>query len=344
MRRQLDEHPCCGSIVGPDQSTEVDADHWRAVKSVTPAPETVRAAFREGLVPLSGGFFDMGTRRSRFPDDYDSPRRRIKLSPFRIAPCAVTNAEFAQFIEMTGYRTVAERLGWSYVFWLFLEGHARNSPSPPGLSWWRAVDGAMWRAPEGPGSTVLGRESHPVVHVAWYDALAYCRWAGLVLPSEAQWEFAARGGLDRKRFPWGNSMMPKAEYAMNTWQGDFPQKNTGEDGFIGTAPVDTYPPNGYGLFNMTGNTWEWVADIFGPPEGSATRPEVDPSGPAEGYARVARGGSYLCHESYCDRYHVHSRTRNDPDSSTGHTGFRVASATAPGRAHLGGNAPGEVRT
>lgn len=165
---------------------------------------------------------------------------------------------------------------------------------------------------------------HPAVHIAWYDALAYCRWAGLVLPSEAQWERAARGGLPRRKFPWGDALMPGGVHAMNTFQGEFPQRNSAEDGWIGTAPVRAFAPNGYGLFNMTGNVWEWVADRFAPLPPPGRMLACDPKGPASGLARVQRGGSYLCHVSYCDRYHVHSRSQNDPDSSTGNTGFRVA--------------------
>lgn len=288
------------------------------------APE-IRTDLKARLVPIPGGFFEMGTRKTRFPADVDSPRRKVRLSPYLISPFAVTNADYARFVEATGYRTVAEGEGWSFVFHLFLGATAKRWPSPPGLDWWRAVEGATWAAPEGPGSTWRGRESHPAVHVAWYDALAYCTWAGLRLATEAEWERAARGGLENRKFPWGNEMQPGGEFRMNTWQGKFPHENTGADGYVGTAPVDAYQPNGYGLFNMTGNVWEWVADRFGPPD-LRQRPQVDPQGPAEGMARVQRGGSYLCHVSYCDRYHVHSRTQNPPDSSTGNLGFRVAAS------------------
>ncbi len=312
---------CCNT--GP--TVRSDADWLAVARAVPAAPAEVRAELAERLLPISGGFFEMGARKSRFREDYDAPRRRVKLSDFRIAATACTNADYARFVDATGYRTVAEAEGWSYVFHLLLDDPARWPVSPPGVPWWRRVDGACWHAPEGPGSDVAGRADHPVVHVAWFDALAYCHWAGLRMPSEAQWEYAARGGLARKKFPWGNEMMPGGEHAMNTWQGRFPHENDAADGHVGTAPVDAYAPNGYGLYNTCGNVWEWTGDFYtpGPPEGPF--PLRDPTGPTEGTARIQRGGSYLCHVSYCDRYHVHSRTRNDSDSSTGNTGFRVAS-------------------
>ncbi|WP_299844882.1 formylglycine-generating enzyme family protein [uncultured Jannaschia sp.] len=301
-----------------------DADWLAASRAVPAAPAEIRRDLAARLLPISGGFFEMGARRSRFAEDYDAPRRRVKLSDYRMAATACTNADYARFVETTGYRTVAEVEGWSYVFHLLLADPARWPVSPPGVPWWRRVDGACWHAPEGPGSGVAGREDHPVVHVAWFDALAYCLWAGLRLPSEAQWEYAARGGLARKKFPWGNEMMPGGEHAMNTWQGRFPHENDAADGHVGTAPADAFAPNGYGLYNTCGNVWEWTQDFYAPAPAAGPFPLRDPTGPAEGTARIQRGGSYLCHVSYCDRYHVHSRTRNDSDSSTGNAGFRVA--------------------
>jgi formylglycine-generating enzyme required for sulfatase activity len=319
---------CCGP--GPDQGPEAERDArfdaaLKAARAVPAAPAEVQAELRGRLTEIPGGFFEMGARKSTFPDDLDSPRRKVRVSPFRISATAVTNAEYARFVAATGYRSVAEVEGWSFVFHLLLDDQADWPVHPPGLPWWRKVDGAYWAAPEGPGSDTAGREDHPAVHITWYDALAYCNWTGLRLPWEAEWERAARGGLARAKFPWGNEMVPGGVFAMNTWQGDFPRANSAEDGFVGTAPVTAYRPNGYGMYNMTGNVWEWVADYYGPrPAPRPGRAEHDPRGPGEGIARIQRGGSYLCHVSYCDRYHVHSRTRNDPDSSTGNCGFRVA--------------------
>ena len=314
---------CCGvqSATPADLTARCEA----ALATVQPGPDSLAAELRARLVPIPGGFFDMGTRRSTYPDDRDSPRRKTHVSPFLISATSVTNAEYARFVQATGYRTVAELEGWSFVFHLLLADPGAWANSPPGLPWWRQVHGAAWHAPEGPGSSTQGRQDHPAVHISWFDAMAYCRWAGLLLPTEAQWERAARGGLANRKFPWGDALMPGGAYAMNTFQGEFPRTNTGDDGYVGTAPVTAFKPNGYGLYNMTGNVWEWVQDRFGPrPAPVPGKPERDPTGASTGHERVQRGGSYLCHVSYCDRYHVHSRTKNDPESSTGNMGFRVA--------------------
>ncbi|MBU3032210.1 formylglycine-generating enzyme family protein [Paracoccus marinaquae] len=318
---------CCHLGEGCDPYNPLQgSDHLAVAMAVAPAPDTVRAELRVGLRLVPGGIFEMGARKSTFPADMDSPRRKVRVDDFLMAPYTVTNTDYARFIAETGYRTVAEREGWSYVFHLLLDDPAAFPVSPPGLPWWRQVHGAFWGSPDGPGSTVEDRPDFPVVHVSWYDALAYCVWSGLRLPTEAEWERAARGGLKAAKFPWGNTMRPDGAFAMNTFQGEFPRTNTAEDGYHGTAPVHAYAPNGYGLYNMTGNVWEWVQDWFGPLPPAGRLPAVNPTGARTGVARVQRGGSYLCHDSYCDRYHVHSRTQNEPDSSTGNIGFRVAAS------------------
>ncbi|MFD8775611.1 formylglycine-generating enzyme family protein [Streptomyces sp. NPDC055817] len=289
-----------------------------------PLAPTVRRASGKGMVTLPGGTFRMGNEDDRAnPGDGEGPVREVTVGRFRIDEHAVTNAQFATFVKDTGFVTAAERFGWSYVFAGFLDpGLARATPAPAGTPWWRGVEGATWRAPEGPGSGIGNRSRHPVIHISWDDASAYAAWAGKRLPTEAEWEYAARGGLDQARYPWGDELTPRGHWRCNIWQGEFPVVNTGEDGHTGTAPVDAYRPNAYGLHNTVGNVWEWVADRFTTDHPAA--PLTDPRGPAEGDTRVMRGGSYMCHDSYCNRYRVAARTANTPDSSSGNCGFRCA--------------------
>lgn len=266
-----------------------------------------------------------------FPDDGEGPIREVDLRPFYIDAKAVTNTQFATFVKATGYVTEAERFGWSFVFEGFVAPTARAhviDATVPGAPWWLGVRDATWRAPEGPGTDVAHRANHPVVHVSWNDAAAFAEWAGKRLPTEAEWEKAARGGLEHATYPWGDEFMPRGRHRCNTWQGSFPARNTGDDGFLRTAPVDAFRPNGFGLFNTSGNVWEWCADWFSTDWHSQARPDTreNPTGPADGTARVIRGGSYMCHRSYCNRYRVAARTSNTPDTSTGHTGFRCAAA------------------
>ncbi|MGY4719616.1 formylglycine-generating enzyme family protein [Naumannella huperziae] len=280
------------------------------------------------LIEIAAGPFAMGSDSPRaHPADGEGPVRTVTLSAYRISPTAVTNAEFAAFVDATGYRTEAEGFGWSYVFGGMVAPDAViMDAGVPGAPWWRAVRGADWAHPEGGRSGIGDRLDHPVVQVSWHDAQAYCRWRGVRLPTEAEWEKAARGGLVGATYAWGDEVSPGGEHRANIWQGTFPEINTAEDGYAGTAPVTAYPPNGYGLHNTAGNVWEWCADWFSArwhvQDIEQTR--VDPQGPRWGMARVVRGGSYLCHSSYCNRYRVAARTQTTPDSALGHTGFRVA--------------------
>ncbi len=288
------------------------------------------AADTRGMVFIPAGPFRMGgDDPDAFPDDGEGPVREVDVSGFHIDAKAVTNGQFAAFVKATGYLTDAERFGWSFVFHAFVRGPARSkvlNGHVPAAPWWLPIEGADWRHPAGPGSGVGDRRNHPVVHVSWSDANAYAAWAGKRLPTEAEWEKAARGGLDHARFPWGDEFMPRGQHRCNTWQGRFPHQDTGADGFIGTAPVDSFRPNGFGLYNMSGNVWEWCTDWFSADWHAAERPQTrtDPQGPPTGVARVMRGGSYLCHDSYCNRYRVAARTHSTPDSTTGHVGFRCA--------------------
>ncbi|MEV0743916.1 formylglycine-generating enzyme family protein [Streptomyces sp. NBC_01220] len=315
---------CCTPARQPGTRPEVpSAPEAAGPDGVGPDGVAERGRGSEAVV-LPGGEFLMGTDSAEgFADDGEGPVRAVRLRPFRIAPYAVTNAEFGGFVAATGYVTEAERFGWSYVFASFLPGALRRiSRRAPQTPWWCGVERACWSAPEGPGSDVAQRGHHPVVHVSWHDALAYCRWAGGRLPTEAEWEYAARGGLERRRYPWGDELTPGGEHRCNIWQGHFPTKNTMDDGYRGTAPTDAYAPNGFGLFNTAGNVWEWCADWWSTDHGRD--PRTDPAGPPSGTAKVIRGGSYLCHDSYCNRYRVAARTSNTPDSTTGHMGFRCA--------------------
>ncbi len=289
-----------------------------------PFGTTGRTNPQEDMILIKGGKFLMGTQeKAGFPEDGEGPIRNIKVNSFYIDPHTVTNASFARFVEETGYRTEAEQYGWSFVFYkLVSETTAKKVKQKVAQTpWWLVVEGATWDQPEGPNSNIADRMDHPVIHVSWNDAMAYCEWAGKRLPTEAEWEYAARGGLVQKTYPWGDELTPEGKHQCNIWQGDFPKENTEEDGYVGIAPAASFPPNGHGLYNMAGNVWEWCSDWF------ATNihkrgGKDNPSGAETGTNKVMRGGSYLCHDSYCNRYRVAARTANSPDSSTGNIGFR----------------------
>jgi formylglycine-generating enzyme required for sulfatase activity len=278
------------------------------------------------LRPLAGGAFLMGCDDpGAYAEDGEGPVREVVLSPFQIDAVCVSNDRFTRFVAATGHVTDAEREGTAFVFAGLLPDDFPPTRAVARAPWWREVEGADWRHPEGPQSGVDGRGDHPVVHVSWHDAQAFCAWAGLRLPTEAEWEFAARGGLVQQRFPWGSVMVPDGVHRMNVWQGRFPERNSAKDGYVGSAPVDAYRPNAFGVHNATGNVWEWTADRWSTSwhrDPAVSR--VDPQGPPTGDRRVLRGGSYLCHASYCWRYRTSARMGSEPDSPTGNAGFRCA--------------------
>jgi hypothetical protein len=313
-------HPCC---VPSKVRAEVLNESRRA------AAERVRAASgsTESMIRLDGGPFLMGTDyKEGFAADGEGPVREVTVDPFYLDTYPVTNEQFAEFVKATAYVTESERFGWSFVF----QGNIPREryeelvdQTVVGVRWWCKVNHADWRHPEGPDTSVASRGNYPVVHVSWNDAAAYAKWAGKRLPTEAEWEYAARGGFEQKIYPWGDELTPGGKHMCNVWQGDFPNHDTAEDGFNAPAPVNSYEPNGYGLYTITGNAWEWCADWFDPAwHIEATR--INPVGPSNGNRRVMKGGSYLCHKSYCNRYRVAARTSNTPDSATTNASFRCA--------------------
>lgn len=325
-----------GVLVGADQSAATPSARMVAAApplcegyAGLPAPDA-----RGGMVRLPAGTFTMGSDR-HYAEEMEP--HEVTLDAFWIDRHDVTNAQFARFVAATGYRTVAER-GRSEARFsglpdaMRVPGSAvfvRGADGQPGR--WRFVPGASWQQPEGPGSSIAGRANHPVVHIAYEDALAYARWLGRDLPTEAQWEYAARGGLEGKAYAWGDVFTPEGRAMANTWQGPFPVRNTGEDHHEGTSPVGCFSANGYGLYDMAGNVWQWTATWYRP--GHPFEPERNPAGPAEREsvepgqpgvpARVIKGGSHLCAPNYCMRYRPAARQPREPGMGTSHLGFRT---------------------
>ena len=307
-------------------------------------PNTPPGQAPAGMVWVPGGTFWMGCENCGMPDAL--PVHLVEVHGFWMDRAPVTNAEFERFVAETRYVTIAERpldprdfpgvpkdklVPGSAVFVPTGSAVALDNP----LQWWRYTPGANWKHPSGPASSLKDRGDHPVVHVAYEDVVAYAKWAGKRLPTEAEFEFAARGGLDRNKYPWGNELTPGGKAAANTWQGRFPAKDHAEDGYLGTSPVTAFPPNGFGLYDMGGNVWQWCSDWYRPdtyaPRAQTSGVTRDPQGPADSYdpqepgaaKRVLRGGSYLCTDQYCARYLVGSRGKSEISSGTSNLGFRL---------------------
>ena len=305
----------------------------------------------QGMVLIPGGAFSMGGDDNKgWRDEY--PKHEVIVDSFWMDIHEVTNKQFADFVKATGYVTTAEKtLDWEEI----KKGLPPGTPKPEASRlapaslvfvptnnpvplrdmslWWEWRYGANWKHPKGKGSSIVGKENHPVVHVSWFDAMAYCKWAGKRLPTEAEWEYASRGGLNNALYAWGNEDLMSGKPKANTWEGSFPYKNKENDGFYYTAPVQSYQPNGYGLYDMAGNVWEWCADLYNEDYYKSLEGKIshNPKGPESSYdsnepyalKRVSRGGSYLCHASYCSGYRNSMRMKNTPDTGSMHTGFRT---------------------
>jgi len=319
-----------------------------------PAPtggdgDEAQAGGPPGMVWIRGGTFDMGSDHAEFPDA--KPIHRVEVDGFWIDATEVTNSQFAEFVKATGYVTVAERVPRAedypgakpemlYAGSVVFTPPDHEVPLHDHFAWWSYVRGADWRHPDGAGSSIDARADHPVVHIAWEDAEAFAKWAGKRLPTEAEWEYAARGGLEHKAFVWGDTLRPGGAIMANTFQGHFPDHDTAEDGYAATSPVRAFPPNRYGLYGMSGNVWEWTADWYRPDtyaEQAAIGVVRNPHGPESSHdpsepgvaKRVHRGGSFLCNDSYCARYMPGGRGKGAPDTGTNHLGLRLVRDGSP---------------
>ncbi len=313
-----------------------------APSSTAPKIETSDDPRLAGMVFIPGGTFSMGDVNGE-PDEF--PPHSVRVDAFWMDATEVTNAEFKRFVDATGYVTTAEQPPKlrslkpgsasaevtilpemnkpGSICSLQLKSRNDIDPEKGAYSWWQYMPGANWKHPEGPDSSIEDRMNHPVVHVSWLDVQEYCKWAGKRLPTEAEWEYAARGGMKEQTYPWGSQRNPDGEWKHNIWQGEFPVEDTGQDGFTRTAPVKSFQANGYGLFEMSGNVWEWCADYY-QPEYYAVSPKDNPPGPESSFdpmdpdviKRVQRGGSFMCSEQYCVGYRVSARMKGEED--TGH--------------------------
>ncbi len=307
--------PCCV----PSKQRAADLEVSRRLSTNR---ERIASGSTENMIRLDGGRFLMGTDSPEaFPQDGEGPVREITLDPFYMDARPVSNDQFREFVKATGYRTESEQFGWSFVFQAHIPPE-KVEDRVASVQWWCKVSGADWAHPEGPDTNIDARGHLPVIHVSWNDAAEYARWSGKRLPTEAEWEYAARGGLEQRLYPWGDELTPEGRHLCNVWQGDFPHRDTGDDGFTAVGPADAFPANGYGLFGITGNAWEWCGDWFDPSY-HVTTTRLNPIGPPQGAAKIMKGGSYLCNRSYCNRYRVAARTSNTPDSATTNISLRT---------------------
>ena len=317
--RKIVEIPANSKLVGknsccPRANSPKSARANQSTKSINSSNRRLPANAKK----VPGGDALLGTNHPIIEFDGESPIRSSKIAPFYIGETAVTNAEFQAFVDATNYETEAETFGWSFVFWSQVPKWIGATAAVAGVEWWRRVDGANWKDVNGPQTqSDAWQPDHPVVHISWNDANAYAHWVNGRLPTEMEWEHAARGGLEDVKFPWGDQEPNDNDFLpCNIWQGIFPKNNTAADGYLTTAPAKSFEPNGYGLFNMAGNVWEWTQDSFKRGQHSIARLD-------EKNYKVSKGGSFLCHKSYCYRYRIAARSGTSPDSSTTHHGFRV---------------------
>ncbi|MFC6584527.1 formylglycine-generating enzyme family protein [Sulfitobacter aestuariivivens] len=305
----MSKHSCC---------TPATLRTSKAADSTVPKADTAPDI---PVVTIPAGTALKGTDHPALPEDEEGPARKRPIKAFHMMQTTVTNAMFAAFVDDTGYRTEAEEYGWSFVFYRNISPDVPATQGAVGTTWWRKVDGADWRVINGPGSQGDWDADHPVTHVSWRDGRAFAAWAGGRLPTEAEWEHAARGGLGDVPFPWGTKEPDDTgHFPCNIWQGVFPDHNTAQDGYLTTAPARSFAPNGYGLFNMCGNVWEWTSEPM--KLRSLSKAARERMRSLKG-AKLLKGGSFLCHKSYCFRYRIPARTFTTPDTTTNHQGFRL---------------------